>query len=261
MLTLWLSLRQPLWSVVTMWWNNFLLAACGLLANSLVSEWKLKSPPCLSWWCWCLRSPPVLGNGSLRLSLWRTLWMSRISWLASTVLWRITLIRGFGTGDWTIFLNWSEFSASPDLSPSCGNRSLLPRGWFWHQENPLKNADVVENHLAPGPKPPLRSLLWLSPWNATRNLLQNPLDLALPARKRLLLSRAGVVWPVLQNLCWTYLTLIGWHLMSKLLFQNSLRKVLGNPLLRRIYRNPLQWKVFSSNSFSCVLALKLWMMC
>jgi hypothetical protein len=34
--------------VVVMWWKNFLGVACGLLANSLVSEQKLKSPPCLS---------------------------------------------------------------------------------------------------------------------------------------------------------------------------------------------------------------------
>jgi hypothetical protein len=53
--------------------------------------------------------------------------MSQMSWLAATTLWSITLIRDYGTGGSTIFLSWSEFSASPALSPSCKNTNLLPR--------------------------------------------------------------------------------------------------------------------------------------
>jgi hypothetical protein len=102
-LTLRLSLRKPLWSVVAMWWKNFLVVACGLLANSLVSKWKLKRAPSPSWWCRYPRSPLVWGNGSLGLSLWRASRMPWISWLASKILRSIKLIRGFGTVGWTVF--------------------------------------------------------------------------------------------------------------------------------------------------------------
>jgi hypothetical protein len=85
---------------------------------------------------------------------------AQMSWLADTTLWSIMLIRGFGTGDSTIFFSWPKFSASPALSPSCENANLLPLGWLWCQGKPLKDVVVAGDHLVLGPSPPLRSLPW-----------------------------------------------------------------------------------------------------
>jgi hypothetical protein len=84
-----------------------------------------------------------------------------MSWLAYTTLQSITLVRGFDTGVSTVFLSWLGFFASPALSISCKSTNLLPRGHLWCQGKPLEDMVVARDRLVLGPRPPLRSLLWL----------------------------------------------------------------------------------------------------
>jgi hypothetical protein len=84
-----------------------------------------------------------------------------MNWLVDTMLWSITPIRGFDMGGSTIFLSWLKFSASPALSPSCENASLLSWGQVQRQGKPLEDVVVAGDHLVLGARPPLRSLLWL----------------------------------------------------------------------------------------------------
>jgi hypothetical protein len=73
------------------------------------------------------------------------------------------LIRCYNTGNSITFLSLLGFSASLDLSPLCGNASLLSWHQLRHQEKLQENMDAGENNLILVLRPLCWSLLSLNP--------------------------------------------------------------------------------------------------